>query len=143
MAYKIGKATVWAGDVLNRPGRLARVLELLSGAGADLEFIVARRVSANTSRVFVAPLRNARQRRAAGDVGLVAASGMHVLRIEGANRAGLGAALTRVVAVAGINLRGFSGAVIGTKLVCYLAFESEPDAGLASRAIRRSLAQIR
>lgn len=143
MAYKIGKATVWAGDVMNRPGQLARVLETLSSAGADLEFVVARRVSPNTSRVFLAPLRSPRERRAADAIGLVPAGGMHVLRIEGPNRAGIGAALTRSVADAGINLRGLSGAVIAKKLVCYLAFESESDAGPATRAIRKSLARIR
>ena len=140
MAYVIAKATVWAGDVLNRPGRLARVFEALAAAGANLEFVVARRVSANTSRVFVAPLSTVRQRRAATDVGLVPADRMHVLRIDGPNRAGLGATVTRATADAGINLRGFSGAVIGTKLVCYLAFESDSDAGLALRAVRKSLA---
>jgi hypothetical protein len=68
---------------------------------------------------------------------------MYVLRIDGPNRAGLGAIVTRVAADAGLNLRGFSGAVIGTKLVCYLAFESDSDAGLALRAIRKSLARLR
>jgi hypothetical protein len=141
MPYGIAKATVWAGDVLNRPGRMARVLEALAAAGADLEFIVARQVSPNTSRIFVAPLRSVQQRRAAADVGLVPAARMHVLRIEGTNRAGIGAAITRRVADAGINLRGFSGAVIARKLVCYLAFETESDAGLATRVIRKSLAR--
>ena len=143
MAYGIAKTTVWAGDVLNRAGQLARVFEALAAAGANLEFVVARRVSANTSRIFVAPLRTVRERRAAADVGLVPADRMHVLRIDGPNRAGLAAIVTRAAADAGINVRGFSGAVLGTKLVCYLAFESEPDAGLALRAIRKSLARSR
>lgn len=139
MAYKVGKVEVWAGDVRNRPGMLARVLEALSNAGADLEFVVARRVTENTTRVFVAPLSSAAQRRAAGDVGLVRAVGMHTLRIEGPDRPGLGARITRAVADAGINVRGLSSAAVSRKSVCYMALATEEDAKEATRAVKREL----
>jgi hypothetical protein len=141
MAYKIGKVEVWAGDMMNRPGMLARVLEALSNAGADLEFVVARRVTANTSRAFVAPLTSAAQRRAAGDVGLVRTSGMHTLRIEGPDRAGLGARLTRALADAGINMRGLSSAAVARKSVCYIAFATAEEAGQAGKILKKALSR--
>lgn len=139
MAYSIKRIDVWAGDILNRPGMLARVLEAVSNAGAQLEFMIARKVTDNTSRVFVAPLKGAKQTRAAADVGMVRADGMHALRIDGPDRPGLGAAVTRAVADAGINLRGASAAAVGKKAVLYLAFQSEEDLKKATTLIRKQL----
>lgn len=139
MAYSISRVEVWAGDLVNKPGMLARVLEALAGAGANLEFVVARRVSNNTARVFVAPLKGARQTRAAQDVGLVRASGMHSLRIEGPDKPGLGAEITRKLADQGINLRGLSSAAIGRKSVCYIAFASTDDLATGQKTLRKLL----
>jgi predicted amino acid-binding ACT domain protein len=143
MSYKISRVDVWVADVLNRPGMLARILEALSSAGAELEFLVARRATRNTSRVFLAPLRGARQKRAAKDAGMIPADGLFALRITGRDRPGLGARLTRAVAAQGINLRGASAASIGNIALFYLAFESAGDASEAARAIRRALASRR
>lgn len=143
MAYKIGTIAVWAGDVRNQPGMLARVLESLRNAGANLEFVVARRVSENTSRVFVSPLKGARQSKAAADVGLSQAVGMHTVRIEGPDRPGLGADITRAIADAGINIRGVSNASLAKKCVSNFAFASAEDAKAAVKAIKKSLAKKR
>ena len=139
MPYTIGKVEVWAADIRNRPGTLARVLDALTNAGAQLEFMIARRVNANTSRVFVAPIKGAKQQRAAAEVGLVRAAGMHALRIEGPDRAGLGAEITRAVADQGVNLRGASAAAIGRKAVFYLAVEKEEERKVAMRIVRKLL----
>ncbi|MFN0135129.1 MAG: ACT domain-containing protein [Phycisphaerae bacterium] len=143
MAYKISTIAVWAGDVRNQPGMLARVLESLRNAGANLEFVVARRVTENTSRVFVSPLKGAKQSKAAADVGMSQTAGMHTVRIEGPDRAGLGADITRAIADAGINIRGMSSASIAKKCVCNIAFASLEDAKRAIKAIKRSLAKKR
>ncbi len=139
MPYTIKKVEVWVGDVKNRPGMLARILEGLAQAGAELEFLVARRVSENTSRVFVAPLKGKKQHGMAREVGLVPAAGMHAIRIDGPNRSGLGAEVSRSVAAAGINIRGASAASTGRKMVFYLAFKTEAEAKAASAAARRAL----
>ena len=139
MAYSVSKVQVWAGDVLNRPGMLARVLEALRLAGAQLEFLVARRISEDTCRVFLSPLRSAAERRAAGDVGLVPAAGMHALRVEGPDRPGLGADLSRAIADAGINVRGASAAAIGRSTVFYLAFATAAELSAAMKVAQRSL----
>lgn len=143
MSFKIAKTEVWATDIMNRPGTLARLLESVSKAGAKLEFGIARKVDENTSRVFLSPIKGAKQQKAAREAGLVPTNGMHTLRIEGPNRVGLGAELTQAVAEKGINLRGASGAAIGNKAVFYLAFESEADAKNALSVSKKQLSAKR
>ena len=143
MAYKIKREDVWAVDVRNTPGMLARVLEGLTLAGAQLEFIVGRRVTAKTSRIFVSPLKGRKQLAAAADVGLNPAPGMHAVRIEGPDRAGLGSELARDLAAAGLNLRGFSGATIGKNSVIYLGLQTAGDAATAIAVARRTLSAKR
>ncbi len=141
MAYTVSKVDVWVADIPNRSGTLAGVLEGLASAGAQLEFMIARRANEATSRVFLAPIKGAKQQRAASDVGLVRAEGMHSLRIEGPDRAGLGLEITRAVADKGINLRGASAAAIGRKAVFYLAVETEQHRKEALQVVRKLLAK--
>ena len=105
--------------------------------------MIARRATAHTSRVFLAPLKGKKQKQAAEDVGLVPADGMHAFRIEGPDRGGLGAEITRAVAKAGINIRGASGAAIGRKVVFYLAFEKESELQDAMKTARKVLSKKR
>lgn len=141
MAYSIKAVEAYAVDVMNRPGMLARILEALTNAGANLEFVIARRVSQNTSRVFLAPLKGAKVLRAAGDVGLQKAAGMHALRIEGPDRQGLGAHLTRGLAAAGLNIRGLSAASINRRNVCYIAFATAAEMGQAQKILKKVLSK--
>lgn len=143
MSYTVKRTTVWAGDIMNRPGMLARVLEALSTSGANLEFLIARRVSDNTSRVFVSPIRGKRQEAAARDVGLMPAEKLHTIRIEGPNRPGLASEVTRGVAGKGVNLRGASAAAINGRAVIYLGLSTEADAATALRAIKTTLVEIK
>lgn len=139
MGYAFAKVDVWVGDILNRPGSLARVLEARDAAGADLEFLVARQVSRNTSRVFLSPLRTAAQRRAAADVGLVRAENMHSMRIEGPNKPGLAARISRALADAGLNIRGVSAARQNAKVALYFGFSSADDLKTAVRVAKRAV----
>lgn len=139
MAYKVEKVDIWAADVVNKPGMLARSLEALTSAGADLEFIVGRKVTKNTSRIFVAPIKGKKQRSAADDVGFQPADGLHSLRIEGPNKIGLGTELTRALAGKEINVRGVSGATVGRKSVIYFGLESADDAREAAKIAKKTL----
>ncbi len=78
--------------------------------------------------------------QAAADVGLVPADGMHSIRVDGPDRAGLGAQITRAVASAGINIRGASAATLGRKNVFYLAFKTNDEATAAAKVVRKLLA---
>ena len=138
MAFKITPTDVWAAEIEDNPSGLARTLTGLADAGAKLDCIIARRQSdkPGTGVVFVTPLGSQGIRDAAQTLGFNEAENVATLRVEGSNRAGLGARLARAVGEAGINMRGFTGAVVGRKFVCFLGFDSADDARAAADAIR-------
>lgn len=142
MAIVVSKVDVWSGEIKDRSGGLAEKIKAVAEAGANLEFVIARRApdKPGTGLVFMAPLRGAAQTRAAKVVGLAKDPGVHTLRLEGPNRLGLGAKITGAVADAGINMRGLSAASLGWRCVVYLAFDSSADANRASRALKKALA---
>jgi hypothetical protein len=121
--------TVWAASLEDRPGALASKLAELSEAGADLDFIIARRApdQPGTGVVFVTPLRGDREIEAAGELGFSATNRLHSVRVEGRNEPGAAARITQQIAQAGLSLRGFSGAIIGTQFVLHLAFDSDEE----------------
>jgi hypothetical protein len=141
MAYAISKVDVWAGEIADRPGGLAGTLENLQNAGANLEFLVARRApdKPGTGVVFVTPIKGAKQKSAAGAAGLQTTDSLHSLRVEGPDRPGLGTKMTRALAEAGINVRGVSAAAMGRRAITYFAFDSAADAGSALRVLRKAL----
>lgn len=130
---------VWAASVEDRPGALANKLATLAEAGADLDFIIARRSpdKPGTGVVFVTPLRGDRELEAATEEGFSATSHLHSVRVEGRNEPGAAGKIARQIARAGLNLRGFSGAVIGTQFVLHLAFDTPEEADKAIALLRR------
>jgi hypothetical protein len=139
MALKVEKVDVWAAAIEDQPGGLAGKLDVLAEAGADLEFIIARRSpdKPGTGVVFVTPLKGDEEIGAAAEVaGFADTPSLHSVRIEGDNQAGIAARLTLQLADAGINLRGLSAAVIGERFVAHLAFDSEEDAAKAIDRLR-------
>jgi len=132
MAIQVSRAQVWAATIEDRPGGTAEKLRALADAGGSLEFAIARRTpeKAGGGVLFVAPIAGAAA-DAARVAGFSVADGLHGLRVEGPDTPGLGARLTGALAEAGINLRGVSAAAIDGKMVCYLAFDSDADAGKA------------
>ncbi len=142
MAVEISKVDVYAGEIEDRPGGLAKKLQTLADAGANLEFVIARRQHGQHEQdgkglVFVAPLKGAKQTGAARKVGLSKTDSLHSLRLMGANKAGIGARISRLIAEAGINMRGLSAAAIGNKAVVYFAFDSDADAKLAAKMLKK------
>lgn len=120
------KETVWVASVDDHPGALGNKLAALAEAGADLGFIIARRAPdrPGTGVVFVTPLIGDREVEAATAQGFSATSHLHSLRLQGDDAPGIAAAIARSIGQAGLNLRGFSGAVIGTQFVAHLAFDT-------------------
>ena len=119
-----------AASIPDEPGGLARILTGLKDAGADLDFCIARRAPENpgTGVVFVTPLRGDAEIAAASVLGFNVTSTLHSVRVEGHNTPGIAAMITEKLAAAGINLRGFSGAVIGVRFILYVGLDSEEDA---------------
>ena len=141
MAIEISKVDVWSGEIEDRSGGLAEKIKAVAEAGANLEFVIARRApdKLGTGLVFMAPLRGAAQTRAAKVVGLAKDPGVNTLRVEGPNRLGLGANIAGAVADAGINMRGLSGTALGRRCAIYLAFDSAADVEKARRILKRAL----
>jgi glycine cleavage system regulatory protein len=117
---------------------LANVLQTLADAGATLESVLARRQAdkPGTGVVFVTPISGQKAQRAAKSVGLQRGESIGALRLEGTDKPGLGAQITRAIAESGINMRGLQATVIGNKFVCYLAFDNAADANKASRILK-------
>jgi hypothetical protein len=141
MAYSVKKVDVWAGEIADRPGGLASTLAAMTKAGANIEFVVARRApdKPGTGVVFMTPIKGAKQKTAAQQAGLGTSESLHSVRIEGPDKAGLGAKLTDALAAAGINLRGISAAALGRRAVSYLAFDSAADSDAAVRILKKAL----
>lgn len=138
MKVDVSRVDVWAASIEDRPGGLAEKLEVLARADVDLEFIIARRSSSSpgTGVVFVAPIKGPKQTRAARKVGFEKTKSLHGIRMATGNKPGFSAELTKKLAGAGINLRGFSGATIGNRAVIYLSFDSDADTGKAMHLLK-------
>ncbi|HWI56942.1 MAG TPA: amino acid-binding protein, partial [Bacillota bacterium] len=59
MKLKVTRTDVWAATIDDRPGSLADKLAALTAAGANLEFVTARRTPEKPGKgvVFVTPLK--------------------------------------------------------------------------------------
>ena len=139
MTLKVEKVDVWAASIDDRAGGLAAKLAVLAEAGADLEFIIARRAAdkPGTGVVFVTPIKGDEQIAAASEVaGFADTPSLHSVRVEGDNQAGIGARLTEKLAHAEINLRGMSAAVIGERFVAHFALDTAEDAAKAMDVLR-------
>ena len=141
MAYTIKKVDVWAGEVADRPGGLASTLAAMQSAGSNIEFVVARRApdKPGTGVIFLTPVKGSKQKAAAQQAGLGTSESLHSVRVEGPDRAGLGAKMADALAAAGINLRGISAAALGRRAVSYFAFDSAGDADNAVRILKKAL----
>ena len=138
MALRVTQVEVWAGDIQDQPGGLARVLSAVAGAGGSVECVIARREQGRpgTGVVFVTPVKGTAAQSAARGVGLSPATNIATLRVEGSDAPGLGAGITESLAAEGINLRGVSAAVVGRNFVAYIGLDNGPDAQRAMAALR-------
>ena len=139
MALKVSRVDVWAAGLKDKPGRMADKLASLADAGANLQFVVARRApdKPGTGVVFVTPLTGAKQLKAAKKAGFLKTKALKSVRAEGADKPGVGAKVTQALANADINMRGFSAAAIGKKFVCYIAVDKTADATKTVRILRK------
>jgi hypothetical protein len=130
---------VWVASMKDKPGALGNKLAALAEVGADLGFIITRHSpeKPGTGVVFVTPLRGDKEIQAATAEGFSASSHLHSLRVEGKNEPGIAAKVAQKVAQAGLNLHGFSGAVIGTQFVLHLAFDTAEAAQKAIAVLRQ------
>jgi hypothetical protein len=138
MSLTVTKLDVWAAQIEDKPGGLAKLLGALAGAGANLECVVARRDPSKAGKgvAFLTPIKGANALKAAKAEGLAPAEKVATLKVEGYDAPGLGFRITSAIADSGVNLRGVSGAVVGRKFVAYLGFDGSADADKAARALK-------
>lgn len=136
----VERVEVWAANIEDKPGGLANTLSGLREVGADLNFILARRApeSPGKSVVYVTPLSGDAELEAAATLGFNLAASVHSVRVEGENSPGIAAELTSLLAAKGINLRGFSAAVLGTQFILYIGLDSAEDAAKAIDILRQA-----
>jgi predicted amino acid-binding ACT domain protein len=130
---------VWAAAIRDKPGAVAELLRALHKAGADLQFIIARRApdKPGTGVVFVTPLQGDREIRAASQLGFNVTQSLHSIRVMGQDKAGIIAELTQALAEGGINLRGLAASVIGSQFIAYVGVDSLEDANNATHILTR------
>jgi hypothetical protein len=139
MAVTVKKVVLWRREVDNKPGMLAATLEPLAAAGADLHIVMGYRYPGNESRAAIEmyPIVGKKATTAAHAAGLTASS-IPTLLVEGDNRAGLGAAMAKALADAGINLSFLVAQVIGRKYSALFGFETAQEASKAATLMKRA-----
>jgi hypothetical protein len=130
MTLLVEHVDVWAATIQDKPGAVAAALDELREAGADLQFIIARRAPDFPGKgvLFVTPLQGDNEVAVAAQLGFNVTRSVNTVRVMGPDRRGIAAELTKKIADAAINLRGFSASVIGPQFVAYVAVDSREDA---------------
>ena len=141
MAITVKKVVLWRRELDNRAGALAAVLQPLALAGADLQIAMGYRFPGNETRAAVelAPVEGKKAAAAAQTAGLQP-SGIPTLIVTGDNRPGLGYAISRGMADAGINMAFLVAQVVGRRYSAIFGFESQADADRAAAVIKRAAA---
>ena len=139
MAVRIKQITLWRSEVANRPGALAGALGPIAEAGGNLKVVMGYRIpgAENRAAIEVYPVSGKKVTTAARSVGL-SDSGIPALLVDGDDRTGLGAAIARGVAEAGINMIFLMAQVVGRRYSAILGFESSADAKKAASVIKKA-----
>jgi hypothetical protein len=140
----VERADVWSASIADKAGGLSWLLKGMDEAGADFNFIIARRTPENPGSgvVFVTPIRGDKEVKAASTLGFSLTRSVDALRYEAENRPGATARLTEQLAEAVINIRGLSVAVIGTRFVAYIGFDGSSDAEKALGIFQEAGAEL-
>ena len=139
MPVKVKKITLWRKELANRPGTLADALEPVAKAGADLQVVMGYCYPGDKGKAAVElfPVASKKPTAAAQSAGLAPAS-IPALLVEGDNKAGLGHAIARGLADAGVNLDFLVAQVIGRKYSAVIGFENDGDAAKAIAVIKKA-----
>jgi len=139
MGVTVKQITLWRSEVANRPGALAGMLGPLAEAGGNLKVVMGYRLPGEENRaaIEVYPVTGRKVTAAARSVGL-SDSGIPTLIVDGDDRPGLGAAIARGVAEAGINMIFLMAQVVGRRYSAIIGFESAADARKAAAVVRKA-----
>jgi len=139
MAVTVRKITVWRTEVDNRAGALAELLAALTAARGNLDVVMGYRVPGQHERAVIEvwPVSGKKLSQAAESVGL-RPSETKTLLVLGDDRPGLGHAMARALADAGINLVFLVAQVVGRRYSAVFGFESAVDADRAVGLLKKA-----
>src|SRR5262249_50198092 len=137
MPLTVKRITLWRREVTNEPGVLASTLEPLATAGADLRVVMGYRLPEETTRatIEIVPVSE-RRATAAAEEGGFAPFELACLLVEGDNRPGLGAAIGRGLADAGLNIVFLVAQVLGRRFTSVIGFADDGDAATPPKVIK-------
>lgn len=140
MDLLVNRVDVWTASIADEPGGLSKTLKGVYEAGADLDFVIARRApdKPGTGAVFITPIRGDREIEAASTLGFNLTSSVDSVRVEGDNVPGAAVNIADLIANADINIRGFSAAVIGPRYIAYIGFDNAADADRAAKILQEA-----
>ena len=144
MPVRVRPITLWRAEGDNQPGVLAQTLEPLAAAGADLQVVMGYRLPGDRARaaIEIFPVTGARALSASQAAGLSEAA-ISAVHVEGNNRPGLGHAIAKALADAGINIDFFLAQVSGRRHTTVIGFDSREDADRAIPLIKGTAAPPR
>jgi hypothetical protein len=138
MAITVKKITLWRRESGDRPGLMAETLSPLAAQGTSLKVAMGyRQPGGSTAVIEVSPVSGKKAIAAAKSEDL-GASTIPTLLVEGDDRPGLGHALARAIADAGINLDFLVAQVVGRKFSAIFGFGNEADARKAASLIKKA-----
>ena len=139
MPVTVKKIVLWRKEVDNQAGTLARTLEPLARARADLHVVMGYRYPGNEAKAVIELhlVTGKRVTSAAEQAGL-AASSIPTLLVEGDNKPGLAHKIAQAVADAGVNLTSLVAQALGKGFVAAVGFETEGDAKKAAGLIKKA-----
>jgi len=135
----VKKIVLWRKEADNQAGTLARTLEPLARARADLRVVMGYRYPGNEAKAVIElhPVAGKKVTSAAEQAGL-AASSIPTLLVEGDNKPGLAHKIAQAVADAGVTLTFLVAQVLGKRFVATVGFETEADAKKAAGLIKKA-----
>lgn len=136
MAVTVKQVSLWRKETQNAPGVLAEVLEPLAASGANLRVVMGYALG-DTGRaaIEVFPVSGKKTTSAATQAGLAPAQ-VSALFVEGDDRPGLGAAMAKSIANAGVNIEFVVAQTVGRKFSAVFGFRTAEDARAAAKAIK-------
>jgi hypothetical protein len=139
MPVTVKHISLWRKEIENQVGTLASALDPVAKAGANLRVLMGYRYPGNESRAAIElyPISGTKATAAATEAGL-AASSIPTLLVEGDDKPGLGLAIAKAIADAGINMAFFVAQVVGRKYSAVIGFDSDADAKTAADLIRKA-----
>lgn len=144
MPVTVKQISLWRKEVGNQVGTLAQTLEPVAKAGANLRVLMGYRYPGNeaSAAIELYPVSGKKVTAAAAEAGL-AASSIPTLLVDGDDKPGLGLAIAKAIADAGVNIAFFVAQVVGKRYSAVIGFDSDTDTKTAAALIKKATASKR